>query len=199
MEVLLIVAIVGGLFVLAAIFGGGPDKSRDELCAGLQTIGVDARMAERGRPEEKTGEGSLGLIDIGQGSVRWINARVEDRGETTVHMTEYGVTDSRYLPKIQIESVRVKTFPIFGRVIDVRWNGDDQGLGIVERLGSDSAIKDAIIGNGDELTVVARRDQGYWLIRREIRATPSAEQWGCYQAIAEHLLQVRVPGLQRPS
>ena len=199
MEGFLIFAIIGGLFLLAANSASGPDKTRDKLCAGLQAIGVDARTAERGRPEEKTGAGSLGVIDIGRSPIRWINVRVYDAGETTVHITEYGVPDSRYLPELGIQSVRVKTFPIFGPVIDVRWKGNDLGLGIVERLGSDAAIKGAIMGNGDELTIVARGDYGGWLIRRGTTATPLAEQWGCYQAIAERLLEGRVPAPASPS
>ena len=196
MEGFLIFAIIGGLFLLAVTSASGPDKTRDELCAGLQAIGVDARTAERGRPEEKTGRGSLGVIDIGRGPIRWINVRVYDQGENTVHITEYGVPDSRHLPEIEIDSVRVKTFPVFGRVIDVRWQGKDLGLRIVERLSSDAAIKGAIIGSGDEVAVVARGDHGGWLIRRETTATPSAAQWSCYQAIAEHL---RVPAPGSPS
>ena len=199
MEGFLIFAVIGGLFLLAAIFGSGSEKRRDELCASLQAMGVDARMKERGQPEEKTGEGSLGLIDIGRGPIRWINVRLVDRGETSVRINDYGVPDSRNLPELAIQSVRVKTFPLFGRVIDVRWKGNDLGRGIAERLGSDATIKGAIIGNGDEVAVVAGGGYGGWLIRPKTAATPSAEQWRCYQAIGEHLLEVRVPGPQRPS
>jgi len=44
------------------------DKTRDKVCTRLCSIGVDARIAERGRPEEKLGcsglQRSLGLLDI---------------------------------------------------------------------------------------------------------------------------------------
>ena len=156
-------------------------------------MGVDAQMAERGRPEKQTGEGSLGVIDIGQGPIRWINMRKEERGETTVDFTEYGVPDSRDFPPLKIESVRVRTVPIVGRVIDVRWEGNYLGRGIVERLGADAAIKDAIVSNRDEVTVVTRGYHRGWLIRLQTKDTPSAEQWGCYQAIAEHLIEVHAP------
>ena len=167
------------------------DKKRDELCAGLCAIDVEARMAVRGRPEEETGPGSLGLIGIADSLIPWINVRRVGSGENLVYITEYGVPDPRYLPQLEIRSVRVKTFPILGRVIDVRWEareGNDLGLGIVDRLGYDPAIKDVIMGTGDEVTVVARRDYGCWLIRCRTAATPSPEQWGCYQTIAERLL-----------
>ena len=42
------------------------DRTRDNLCAELRAIGLDAKLAKSGRPEENTGSGSLGLIIISQ-------------------------------------------------------------------------------------------------------------------------------------
>jgi len=89
--------------------------------------------------------------------------------------------------------------PKFGRVINVRWKGDDRGLGLGHRLSSDEAIRSAIMNTRDEVRVVANPEHGCWLIRRNNETTPSAEQWRCYQAIAEHLLEVHVTGQQTPS
>ena len=196
MEWLIFLVIVGGFILLAAIFGRGTDTTRDKLCAGLRAMGVGAWMAERGRPEEKTGKGSLGVIDIGQGPIRWVNVREVGDSENTAYMTEYGVPDQRHLPQLQIRSVRVKTFPVFGRVIDVRWKGNDLGLGIAQRLSNDESIRGAIMGTRDEVTVQACSYLGCWLIVRDTEAAPSQEQLGCYQAIAENLLVQRLPGPQ---
>ena len=52
------------------------DKAREKIYSGLCAIGIPARLAEKGRPEEAFGKGqgkSLGLIDIEEGPVRWIN------------------------------------------------------------------------------------------------------------------------------
>ena len=197
MEGFLIILGIAALFLLAAVFKGGPDRTRDELCAGIQAMGVDARMAERGRLEEKTGEGSLGVLDIAQGPIRWINVLIERSGEDIDHITEYGVPDQRHLRQLQIRSVRVKTFPVIGRVVDVRWDGTDGDPDIVQRLSNDQAIKASIIVTQDEVAVVTRHDLGCWLIRLETTATPLPEQWRCYQRIAERLLATSQPASVR--
>ena len=58
------------------------DKSRDGLAYALNSVGVKAEMAERGRAEEKVEDSwyqrSLGVIDILEGSIRWINILKKD-------------------------------------------------------------------------------------------------------------------------
>ncbi len=51
------------------------DKTRDKLCSHLCAMGVDARIAERGRLEERlrTRWSSLGLIAIGNSPICWGN------------------------------------------------------------------------------------------------------------------------------
>jgi hypothetical protein len=50
------------------------DKKRDDICARLCNLGIDAQMAEPNRDEEKIGgKGSLGIIDIREGPIRWVN------------------------------------------------------------------------------------------------------------------------------
>ena len=50
------------------------DRTRDRICAGLQRLGIDAQVATRGRPVERVGgSGSLGLIDINDGPISWVN------------------------------------------------------------------------------------------------------------------------------
>ena len=60
-------------------------KTRDELTAALNSIGVKAEMTERGRVEEKVENSwyqrSLGVIDIPEGPIRWINILKKDGGK----------------------------------------------------------------------------------------------------------------------
>ena len=53
------------------------DKTRDNLVAILNLIGVRAELSERGAVEEKVENSwyqrSLGRIDIHEGQIRWIN------------------------------------------------------------------------------------------------------------------------------
>ncbi|GAG14225.1 unnamed protein product, partial [marine sediment metagenome] len=88
-------------------------------------MGIDARMAERGQAMEGIGGiGSLGLIDISEGPIRWINVRKETDYdgdfEEIDYYTDYGVPD----PKLEttrdlygINTVPVKSFPLFGRIV----------------------------------------------------------------------------------
>ena len=61
------------------------DKTRDELAGALNSLGVRAEMAERGRIEEKVNNAwynrSLGVIDLPEGPIKWINILKKDRGE----------------------------------------------------------------------------------------------------------------------
>jgi hypothetical protein len=149
-------------------------------------------MAERGRAEEKTGGGSLGLIDIRKGPIRWINVRkvVRHHGRMFDYFFDYGVPDPRlgpYLQKPRIRSVRTKDFPLVGRVIDLHWKGRDFGVGIISRLNSDFKLKQPIM-RGQDVEIRAHGDSRCWIISTETRDPPSQELWNCYQAIAQHFL-----------
>lgn len=185
------------------------DKTRDNICAGLQSLGIDAQMAERGRREEKIGgKGSLGLIDIPEGPISWINVRKEtqhggqggrytydegpfnDGGSYTDYYIEYGVPDRRLSPghpEYRIISVRIKTPPLFDQVSDLHWKGEDFGLGIIDRLDSDISLKQPIMKSHDVI-IRAHGDHMCWIISTTASEVPSGELWNCYQAIARHLL-----------
>lgn len=188
------------------------NKGREELCASLIAMGVDARAVEgRDRPEAITsgfwqtlagGGESLGVIEIGKGPISWIHVTYDYSSESgPYYETNYGVPDERSLPNLNIRVLRVKNFPIFGKVTDIQWQGEDHGLGIGLRLGNDLAIKSTIMEKGFDggLRIVANSNHRCWLIRHATFYSshiPSAEKWSCYQTIAKHLLQVPVPGQQ---
>ena len=58
------------------------DKTRDDLANALDLIGVKAEMADRERAEEKVENSwyqrSLGVIDIAEGPISWINILKKD-------------------------------------------------------------------------------------------------------------------------
>ncbi len=61
------------------------DKTRDDLNLALRSLGVDAEMAERGRPEEKVGKSllrrSLRFVDIRDRPISAINVIKQDRSQ----------------------------------------------------------------------------------------------------------------------
>ena len=163
------------------------DHARDDICARLQMLGIEAQMAARHRPEEKVGGyGSLGIIDIAKGPIRWVNVRKESHSSNTVsytlNYTEYAVPDTRLGPNspwVRINTVRVKSSPVFGKVVDLRWEGNDFGLGVISRLNSDTSIKHPIMESRD-VTIHAHRVHRCWIISTETRDPPSLELWICY-------------------
>jgi hypothetical protein len=174
------------------------DKKRDNMCAHLRKLWIDAEMAERGRAEESIDTGSYGLIDIRKGPIRWVNVRRVHTGggpgggSTTDYFVDYGVPDPRLggdCPRAFIKSVRVRTLPLFGRVIDVCWEGQDCGLGIINHLSSDGSLKDPIVRSHD-VDISANGEHTCWIIRTKpsARLGPSRELWDCYESIARHLL-----------
>jgi hypothetical protein len=184
------------------------DKTRDKIYARLRMLGIDAQMAARGRAEENIGgsprdstdiftgtsQESLGLIDIPKGPIRWVNVFRELRNsgysQTAYYYTLYGVPDPELgpaFPRVRIKSVRVKSFPLVGRVVDLRWEGEDFGLGIISRLNSDYELKHPIM-NSRDVIIRAHGDRNCWILSTKTRDAPSQEIWSCYQAIARHLL-----------
>ena len=119
------------------------DKSRDHLADVLNSLGVKAEMAERGRAEEKVENSwyqrTLGVIDILEGSIRWINILKKDGSQHSPARwwVVLGMPDEKSISShqaIKIKTVRKKKFPLFGKVGDVIWKGHDGGTGLVATL-----------------------------------------------------------------
>lgn len=173
------------------------DKTRDNLARHLNSIGIKADMAERGRVEEKIEkswiERSLGIIDIPEGSIRWINIAKKDRSKDSPPHWRiiHGIPDDRPISKQQtfkIKTVRKKTFPLFGKVVDVRWEGEDYNIGLIDILSNDTSVKNTAIQLGN-LEVRSHTDkfQG-WTVKVDRRIKPTHLHWETFQKIAEHLL-----------
>ena len=111
-------------------------------------------------------------------------------GDDSEDFVDYGVNDSRKLPKVEIESRWLRTHPIIGQAVDVRWEGEDQGTGIIQLLSNDVTIRNAIIKTC-LVSVSTRPEYGCWLIvqKRHTWNPPLLKgyQWRCYERIAEIL------------
>ena len=176
------------------------DKSREKICAGLQSLGVNARMAALGRPEEYTGPGhSFGIIDINDGPIPWISVfytthLAEGTSGTRVviiYYTHYGVSVPYRPPSTTIKSVRRRRFRLLGKVIDAEWSakGSDRDSDLVQdvlrRLGDDGHVRQAVIATRDVEIIGSGRG---WVISTMTRDVPTGQAWECYQAIARHLI-----------
>ena len=187
------------------------DKTMDQFCTHLPSLGIDARVAPRGRPEEEiyTGaddEGSLGVIDIVEGPIRWINVTWGTRASVALdtswvdvyHSLVFGVPDPKVrsgFPEVRLNAIPVRErerFWLSGRVIRVRWEGEDFGLGIVEHLSQNIQLPTASLESigevGYDFEIRARPDHGCWILTVEGVLAPSKQEWDCYQSIASALL-----------
>ena len=134
------------------------DKTRDKLTWALSALGIAATMVERGRAEESVNNSwyqrSLGVIDLPDGPVRWINVLKKDGSQYSAPQWWYTlfIPDERFIPSelpVKIRTVHRKTFPLFGRVVDVTWTGEDQGTGLANTLTVEPAAKDLAKRAGD--------------------------------------------------
>ncbi len=178
------------------------DKSRDELAYSLRSAGVKAEMAERGRAEEKVENSwyqrSLGVIDILEGSIRWINILKKDGSNHSPPRwwVVLGIPDERPTftrQQIKIKTVRKKTFPLFGKVVDVIWKGYDGSTGLINTLSKDAPTKTLAerIGNL-EVKSEANGFKG-WTLTVDKRFSPTSQDWETLQKISSYILSSRRP------
>jgi hypothetical protein len=178
------------------------DKTRDELADALNSVGVKAELAERGRAEETIEDSwyqlSLGVIDIPKRPIRWVNILHKQIGHTSPPRwwVVLGIPDHRPASTRQetkIKTVRKKSFPLFGEVVDVIWEGYDGGTGLVDTLSKDIPTKTLAkrIGN---LEIKSQADsfQG-WTLTVDRRFSPTGQDWETVEKIADYLLYEIAP------
>ncbi|MBI2830447.1 MAG: hypothetical protein HYX81_04730 [Chloroflexi bacterium] len=162
----------------------------EQLYAELRALGVQAKWTEHIPPGDK-----FRVLDISGSPVGWVSVKIPASGDDPITV-EFGIPDSRRLPPIEVQSKWKQTFPIFGRISDVHWEGDDGSTGIVQRLTSDDTIKTSIMYSC-EVTVQSRPEHECWLIVQKRLSWNSplykAHQWRCYEKIAEILLATTIP------
>jgi len=185
------------------------DKTRDKLCADLCTMGLNAQLVEGKRPEERAGApwggggSSLGLIEIKGEPIRWANIlnTAPVRGGI-VYTNAYLVPDSSASNKgyLKAESIRVRSMPVFGRVVGIRWEGQ-LPADLMRQMNKDTSLKERLIELGEDIFVCSYPELGCWAIipsrhhsgligwgtTRE--PPPSEKRWDCYKAIASYLLK----------
>ena len=184
------------------------DKSRDTIAASLEVAGIQAEMVDRDlrRPEEKIrtfqlfGKSSLGLIDIRTDSpISWINVvrtkRADKHGPARYRVV-FGIPDQS-IPmnhkQLKLKTVRKKTFPLFGKVIDVSWRGEANTSLLAKTLSEDEEIDRAVADLGD-VTIFTHPNQFQgWTIEINKIFSPhppaiTIDRWEALKKIADYLL-----------
>lgn len=184
------------------------DYSRDDLVETLNASGIGAEMAERGRPEEafKRQGDSLGLIDITQGPVKWINvvrhAVGGMGGSSPTYWYVFGIpaakgfsseqerrpeARSRRAPRVELSSVRRKRFPVIGPVKGVEWKGNDGGAGLMGALSAAPEVEAFCMKQNELYIRLHHRAFQGWTVEIKKRAF-SSRDWGTIEIIARNLL-----------
>ena len=181
------------------------DHTRDELCIALQGLGINAQMSERGRPEEEItsrwfeslmlGVKYLGIIEVQNPMIRWVgvkkhNTRDKDGYGEIYYEIEYGIpysTSSHSLSKVRIRTKHNKRNTMSGKVIDLKWEGKDFGLGLIENLNHDVLLKKPLMDIKEDLVIRYYHKHSCWILTTG-RVDISADLWDCYQGIARRLL-----------
>jgi len=193
------------------------DSLSMEFCALLKSWGVKARIKNRVRDVELmsiSGHGpTFCIIDIEEGPISWISIQWEaktklirdpldhildnsyDRYDYVARSVEYGIPDQRLmthlagelLPQLRIRLGRIRILPIVGKIISVRWKGNDIGMGIIAWLNQDISLKKSLV-TSPELEISAHYYHSRWIMSVKTSNLPSKNLWDCYQLIARHLL-----------
>ena len=184
------------------------DKSRDNVAESLEIAGIQAEMVDRDlrRPEEQIrkssrfGSTSLGLIDIRTDSpISWINVvrtKAQNQHGPARYRVVFGIPDQS-IPmnhkQLKLKTVRKKTFPLFGKVIDVSWRGEAHTLPWAKTLSEDEEIDRAVADLGD-VTIFTHPNQFQgWTIEINKIFSPhppvvTIDRWKALEKTANHLL-----------
>ena len=173
------------------------DKTIDDLAHALNSLGDRAEVAKFGRIEEKVNQSlnrfSLGVIDLPDGPIRWINVLKKHGGKDSLPRwwINLCIPDERpvlFHCEVKVRTVRKKSFPLFGKVVDVTWRGEDYGTGLVYTLTNDESSKALATAIGNlEVRSYSKEFQG-WTLQVDRRFTPTSQDWEAIKRIAGHLL-----------
>jgi len=114
------------------------DKSRDELAQNLNSLGIRADLAERGRTEEKVENSwyqrSLGIIDVPEGLVRWINILKKDGSKNSPPRwwVILCIPDER--PLSNHKAVDIKTIRKKSLQVDRRFKPTNQDWATIQKI-----------------------------------------------------------------
>jgi len=168
--------------------------SRQEQCSRLKALGINAEIAERDCYEEKVAGSlvTLGIIRTAPGPITWVS--VQEDSDHGNRWRMLGVPDPKLnvrFPQVRLNTVKIRKFPLLGPVTGLRWEGDDFGLGIIDRLNNEISVHSPIKSNHD-LTIEADPAHGCWIMFEKVywgQGHPMDKTlWDCYQSIAQQLL-----------
>ena len=78
---------------------------------------------------------------------------------------------------VKIKTIRKRTFPLFGEIVDVTWRGNDYGAGLVYALSNYETVKTLATRIGNlEVRSYGKEFQG-WTLQVDRRFRPTNQDW----------------------
>ncbi len=169
------------------------------LAERLTAIGVSATLPERGHPFEEYSlvVGSGHVIEISDSPIHaayvWRISYSYDLADLTRTFVDYLIPDpqlsSRTVGDGWITPNYKRSFPLFGDVKAVVWEGSGPGSTAVNRLNSDESLIDILMKVAPETHIFTRHKLQCWALRTNwARNVPRRGIWDWYESIARRLL-----------
>ena len=157
-----------------------------------------AHRADSAQPRVRLPVSNQSVIKIEDSPIQFVSVREKgsgsDGGTEYYYLTEFVVPDpvgTALHPTVDIRSIKVKTFPVLGKVVDVRWRvgpWDVPCLGLTNRLEGDMSIRELVMARGDH-KIKAFPSSGCWVLSVRRKGDPELPPvWSSYEALARHLL-----------
>ena len=90
--------------------------------------------------------------------------------------------------QIKIKTKRKKSFPLFGKVIDVAWAGKDGGTGLAKTICDDTSTKTLATRIGNlEIKSQTEIFQG-WTLTVDKQFSPTRQEWETIETTAGYIL-----------
>ena len=183
------------------------DPLRDRLCSHAQRLTGSARVAESESIVAGCFEcfrvacvADIGLVEVGRSPIRWVDA-VTDGNEYLWGEIDFGTQDQRQLPRLGIRAEGIRSFRVFGRVLDLSWNatnGGDKAKRIATSLTSNQQIRETFLSTrslDDDVVINTCTEHNRWWIGtlwEDPQNPVPTEKWACYEMIAQHLSRVDI-------
>ena len=181
------------------------ERVAKKLCNELNSMGLRANiLLDYGWPQATK-------VEIADSPIRWVNVTLvddfdQDRAYSVVVIHNFIIPDSKHLPELEIRAVPRRRHGLIlggsGKLIDIRWKGNDCGTGVSR----DQEIKDSIMSlinekgkpmEDDTLTtflkIYTRPETSCWVISTEHINIFNQDQWRRYESIAKCLLKATIP------
>ena len=136
------------------------------------------------------------MLTIPEGLVNTVTIHHRPRGKNSPPRWWYlfCIPDARISSKnnMKLKTKRKKSTPLFGKVIDTTWQGNDYGSGLAKRLSDDKEVDDftAKVGN-IQIYAHSKAFRG-WVLEIDRQFRPRyLNDWESIQKIADYL--VRAP------